>query len=70
MTEVDLSGSDKNFSSEEQQYDKALRPKMLKDFSGQAKLVNNLEIFVSAAKLRNEPLELALELLAVPRQAV
>ena len=57
MTEVDLSGSDKNFSSEEQQYDKALRPKMLKDFSGQAKLVNNLEIFVSAAKLRNEPLD-------------
>lgn len=38
-------------------YDKVLRPKRLSDFSGQPKVVDNLSIFVKAAKLRNEPLD-------------
>lgn len=38
-------------------YDKVLRPKALQDFSGQPKVVENLEIFVKAATLRDEPLD-------------
>lgn len=37
--------------------DKVLRPKTLSDFSGQPKVVENLEIFVKAALFRNEPLD-------------
>jgi Holliday junction DNA helicase RuvB len=41
----------------DQDYDKVLRPKKLEDFTGQPKIVENLEIFVQAATLRNEPLD-------------
>lgn len=41
----------------EQDYDKVLRPKSWDDFTGQDKVVENLKIFVQAAKLRNEPLD-------------
>ncbi len=41
----------------DQDYDKVLRPKRLEDFTGQPKIVENLEIFVKAAILRNEPLD-------------
>jgi Holliday junction DNA helicase RuvB len=37
--------------------DKVLRPKSLRDFAGQPSVVENLEIFVQAAKLRGEPLD-------------
>lgn len=42
---------------DERDYDKVLRPKRLEDFTGQKKVVDNLEIFVKAATLRNEPLD-------------
>jgi len=44
-------------SNEEQTVEKALRPQMLQDFSGQPKLVDNLEIFIAAARLRGEALD-------------
>ena len=37
--------------------DKVLRPQRLADFTGQHKVVDNLEVFVQAATLRNEPLD-------------
>ena len=37
--------------------DKALRPKQFDDFSGQPKVVENLKVFVSAAKMRGESLD-------------
>lgn len=42
---------------EEMQLEKALRPKMLDDFSGQPKLVENLKVFIQAAKQREEALD-------------
>lgn len=42
---------------EEQQMEQSLRPKALTDFSGQAKIVDNLKIFIEAAKLRGEALD-------------
>ena len=41
----------------EQEIDKVLRPKTLSDFAGQPTVVENLEVFVRAAQLRNEPLD-------------
>jgi len=41
----------------ESDFDKVLRPKSLSDFAGQPSVVENLEIFVKAATLRNEPLD-------------
>jgi len=41
----------------DQDYDKVLRPETLDDFTGQPKIVDNLEVFVKAAILRNEPLD-------------
>ena len=41
----------------EREIEKALRPLRFSDFSGQQKIVENLEIFVSAAKMREEPMD-------------
>ncbi len=43
--------------SNDADYDKVLRPKVLTDFAGQEKVVDNLNVFVKAAKLRDEPLD-------------
>ncbi|NBC09163.1 MAG: Holliday junction branch migration DNA helicase RuvB [Bacteroidetes bacterium] len=42
---------------EEQQTELQLRPKALEDFSGQPKIVENLHIFIEAAKKRGEALD-------------
>ncbi|MBQ8737220.1 MAG: Holliday junction branch migration DNA helicase RuvB [Bacteroidaceae bacterium] len=44
-------------SSKEKDFENALRPLRFNDFSGQAKVVENLSIFVEAAKYRGEPLD-------------
>lgn len=44
-------------ANEEKEYDKSLRPLSFKDFEGQDKVVENLEVFVKAASLRNETLD-------------
>jgi holliday junction DNA helicase RuvB len=44
-------------NSSDQDYDKVLRPRNLDDFVGQPSVVENLEIFIKAAKLRGEPLD-------------
>ena len=41
----------------EKDFENALRPLSFDDFSGQAKVVENLRIFVEAAKFRGEPLD-------------
>ena len=44
-------------SDNEKEIDKQLRPLEFDDFSGQGKIVENLKIFVKAAKMRGEPLD-------------
>ena len=44
-------------SSAEKDFENALRPLKFDDFSGQKKVVENLEVFVEAAKYRGEPLD-------------
>ncbi len=46
-----------NYSADEQQLERALRPKGLDDFSGQEKITENLSIFIQAARLRGEALD-------------
>jgi Holliday junction DNA helicase RuvB len=42
---------------EEKLVEKALRPKMLDEFSGQRKIVENLQVFIQAARQRGEALD-------------
>ncbi len=57
MREDYLSGEESGLSNEDQDIDKALRPLSFDDFSGQDKLVDNIRIFVQAAKNRGEALD-------------
>ena len=44
-------------TSRERDFENALRPLNFEDFSGQDKVVDNLRIFVKAARLRGEALD-------------
>ena len=57
MLNPNLDSTGENFSPEEKTIEKALRPISLSDFSGQPKIVENLQVFIQAAKLRNEALD-------------
>jgi Holliday junction DNA helicase RuvB len=46
-----------SLNSEEQQFEKALRPRLLEEFKGQPRLVENLRIFIQAARERGEALD-------------
>jgi len=46
-----------SFNSQEREFENALRPLTFDSFSGQEKIVENLRIFVTAAKMRNESLD-------------
>ncbi len=55
--EEDFNIREERLSSTEKEFENALRPLKFNDFSGQPKVVENLEIFVEAAKYRGEPLD-------------
>lgn len=57
MREEYLSGDDFNYSPEEKDLERALRPLSFEDFTGQEKIIENLRIFVSAAAKRKEALD-------------
>lgn len=52
-----LNPSSERLSSAEKEFEKAIRPVEFSDFSGQDKVVENLKIFVRAAKMRGEALD-------------
>lgn len=55
MNEFDI--RDNGFKETDKEYERALRPLNFEDFQGQKKIVDNLEIFVQAAKMRGESLD-------------
>ena len=57
MREDYLSGDSDGLGSSEKEIERALRPISFDDFTGQYKVVDNLKIFVAAAKQRSEPLD-------------
>ena len=52
-----LDPTDEQFSPEEQDIDRALRPLKFDDFAGQDAILENLKVFVEAAKQRGEALD-------------
>lgn len=52
-----LEADDDNLSPVEREIEKVLRPQGFDDFSGQRSVLDNLQVFVSAAKLRSEALD-------------
>ncbi len=55
MNEFDI--RNENISDKEREFENALRPLSLKSFSGQDKVVENLKVFVTAARMRAEALD-------------
>jgi Holliday junction DNA helicase RuvB len=55
MEKYDIHSPDVN--EKERDFENALRPLTFKSFSGQEKIVENLKIFVQAARMRNEALD-------------
>ncbi|MGK7394832.1 MAG: Holliday junction branch migration DNA helicase RuvB [Candidatus Cyclobacteriaceae bacterium M3_2C_046] len=57
MREDYLKADGDHHNQEEQEFEKALRPLNFSDFAGQDKIVENIKIFVQAAKKRGEALD-------------
>ncbi|GGE96619.1 Holliday junction branch migration DNA helicase RuvB [Hymenobacter cavernae] len=57
MREPFLTGGDDHMNPSDKEIDKALRPLSFDDFAGQAKIVDNLKVFVAAAKQRGDALD-------------
>ena len=55
--EEDFDIRDARMPESEREYENALRPLSFHDFSGQAKVVENLKVFVMAARMRKEALD-------------
>lgn len=52
-----LNPNNKNYSPDEMDVEKKLRPLSFDDFAGQEQILENLQVFVQAANLRNEALD-------------
>ena len=52
-----LDPSNENFSNEDLEIDKALRPLSFSDFRGQNQVIENLKVFVEASNLRSDALD-------------
>jgi Holliday junction DNA helicase RuvB len=52
-----LDASEENLNTSDKDIERALRPIAFEDFSGQESVVDNLRVFVAAAKQRNEALD-------------
>ena len=57
MREDYLSGDQENLNPVEKEIERALRPLSFEDFTGQKSIVDNIKIFVQAAKQRGEALD-------------
>lgn len=57
IRDLSSDNSSEEFENKENEFEKQLRPLEFDDFQGQFKVVDNLKIFVQAAKMRNEALD-------------
>ena len=53
----ELNPESSNLTTEEKEFEQVLRPNAFSDFKGQEKIVDNLEVFIEAAKQREEALD-------------
>src|SRR3990170_604667 len=57
MREDYLQGASEGLNAAEKEIERALRPLTFQDFSGQQKTIDNIKVFVQAAKQRGESLD-------------
>lgn len=57
MREDYLKGDGDSLNAVEKEFERALRPLSFLDFTGQQKVIDNIKVFVQAAKQRQEPLD-------------
>lgn len=58
MSRNDALSIDKNqLSEKDREYESLIRPKNFEEFFGQTQIIENLRVFVKAAKARNEALD-------------
>ena len=57
MSNANLNTDASNLTSADKEFENAIRPSEINDFSGQPQLIENLVIFIKAAKLRGEALD-------------
>ncbi len=57
MSNEKLNSEPTNLTSADKEFENTIRPREIDDFSGQPQLIENLQIFIKAAKLRGEALD-------------
>ncbi len=57
MTNPNLHNNKEALSAAEKEYENTIRPREIVDFTGQGQIVDNLKIFIKAAKMRGEALD-------------
>ncbi|MBM3440371.1 MAG: AAA family ATPase, partial [Bacteroidetes bacterium] len=57
MSNPNLQNDSNSLSPTEKEFENTIRPAAIADFSGQEQIIENLKIFIRAAKMRGEPLD-------------
>lgn len=57
MSNPNLNTGKESLSAAEKEFENSIRPKEIDDFSGQSQIIENLVIFIKAAKMRGEALD-------------
>ncbi len=57
MANANLENEKENLTPNDQEFENTIRPQQIDDFSGQPQLIENLVIFIKAAKIRGEALD-------------
>src|SRR5438552_4819987 len=57
MPNPNLNSGKENLAAIDKEFENNIRPKEIEDFSGQAQIIDNLKIFIKAAKIRGEALD-------------
>ncbi|MBL7743426.1 MAG: Holliday junction branch migration DNA helicase RuvB [Chitinophagaceae bacterium] len=57
MANPNLSSDKQQLSAADKEFENNIRPSQIKDFSGQEQIIENLRIFIKAAKIRGEALD-------------
>jgi len=57
MANPNLNNDRENLSAADKEFENNIRPKQIEEFSGQQQIIENLRIFIKAAKIRDEALD-------------
>jgi Holliday junction DNA helicase RuvB len=57
MPNLNLNSDKENLSSADAAFENSIRPSVIHDFSGQSQIIENISIFIKAAKMRGEALD-------------